>query len=69
METMTTISISTELRDKIKEFGQKGDSYDTILNKWYESAVKTQLSNILFDESDSISIEEALNNSKNKWSE
>lgn len=69
MESMTTISISTELRDKIKEFGQKGDSYDTILNKWYESAVKTQLSNILFDESDSLSIEEALNNAKNKWSE
>ncbi len=55
----TTIAISTEIRNKIKEFGHKGESYTKILEKLYNSACERQLQELLMDSSDSISLEEA----------
>ena len=69
MNSMTTISISQSLKEKIKEFGSKGESYDSILQRWYQYAEEKQLENLLFDTKDSTPIEEALNNSRKKWSQ
>ena len=62
----TTISISEEIRDKIKEFGNKGDTYTDILAKLYESAKQRQLQDLLMDTSNCISIEEARQKLKSK---
>jgi len=62
----TTISISKEIRDKIKEFGNKGDTYTDILNKLYKSAKERQLQDLLMNEDNCIPIETALNRAKRR---
>jgi predicted CopG family antitoxin len=57
---MTTIAISKEVRDKIKEFGNKGESYSEIVEKLYQSACERQIEEILMDTSDCVDIEEAI---------
>ena len=63
----TTIAISTEIRDRIKEFGNKGDTYDEILARLLNNAKERQLQELLMDTSDSVPIEEALERAKKKW--
>lgn len=63
----TTIAISNNIRDKIKEFGQKGETYDEILARLLESAKNRQLQELLMDETNCIPIEEALARAKKKW--
>jgi predicted CopG family antitoxin len=55
----TTISISKEVRDKIKEFGHKGETYEVILERLYNSAKERQLQDLLMDDSDCITLKEA----------
>ena len=55
----TTISISTEIRDKIKEFGHKGETYEVILERLYDSAKERQLYDLLMNENDCITLKEA----------
>ena len=55
----TTISISKEVRDKIKEFGHKGETYEVILERLYNSAKERQLQDLLIDDSDCITLKEA----------
>jgi len=64
----TTISISTEIRDKIKEFGKKGDTYTDILNKLYESAKQRQVQDLLMDTEGCVPIEVALNKARKRES-
>ena len=66
MET-TTIAISRQVKEGIKEFGNKGETYSEILEKLIKSAKERQLHDLLFDDKDTISIEEALSNSKKRW--
>jgi hypothetical protein len=63
----TTISISPEIRDQIKEFGNKGETYDDILTRVLNSAKERQLQELLMDETDCIPIEEALARAKKRW--
>jgi len=63
----TTISISHEIRDKIKEFGSKGDTYTNILDKLYESAKQRQLQDLLMDTKDCIPIDVALKRARKRW--
>ncbi len=63
----TTISISKDVRDKIKEFGNKGDTYDDILERLYQSAKERQLHDLLMDESGCITVSEALDKSRKRW--
>jgi predicted CopG family antitoxin len=63
----TTIAISNKIRDEIKEFGNKGETYSEIIAKLIVSAKKRQLHDLLMNEEDTISIEEAIENSKKKW--
>lgn len=63
----TTIAVSPEIRDKIKEFGNKGDTYDEILARLLTNAKERQLQELLMDTTDCIPIEEALERAKKKW--
>ena len=64
----TTISISVEIRVEIKEWGNKGETYDDILKKLLKSAKDRQLQELLMDTTDCIPIEQALKEAKKKWS-
>ena len=55
----TTISISQEVRNEIKEFGHQGETYEDILKKLLKSAKERQLQQILMDETNCITIKEA----------
>lgn len=68
MET-TTIQLSKETKAKISSFGIKGESYDEILKRLYEVAVKTQLEEFLMSEEGFVPIEEALEEAETKWPE
>lgn len=55
----TTIAISPEIRDQIKNFGNKGETYDDILARLLNSAKERQLQELLMDTKDCITIDEA----------
>ena len=63
----TTISISEDIRDQIKEFGTKGETYEEILARLLKRAKDRQLQELLMDETDCIPIESALNRAKKRW--
>ena len=63
----TTISISNEMKEKIKSIGRAGDSYDDIIRRMYNFTSKNLLMSYLYDESDSISIDEAIKRSRKRW--
>ena len=64
---ITTIQLSKELKEKIASFGQKGESYDDILNRIYALAVKEQLREFLMSREGFIPIEEARKELDKKW--
>ena len=55
----TTIAISREIRDQIKEYGNKGETYDDILARILNSAKERQLQELLMDEKGTMTIAEA----------
>ena len=63
----TTIAVSREVKEKISEFGNKGESFSDILLKLYNSAVQRQFNDFLFNEKGFIPIEEAIAEAKKKW--
>ncbi|MDO8480983.1 MAG: hypothetical protein Q7S65_04155 [Nanoarchaeota archaeon] len=63
----TTIAVSEDIRDQIKEFGQKGETYETILGRLLTSAKERQLQEILMDETDTSPIEEVMARARAKW--
>ena len=63
----TTIAVSNEIKEKIREFGNKGETYSEVLARLLESAKKRQLQDLLMNEENTVSIEEAISNSKKKW--
>lgn len=65
--TNTTIAISNELKQEISGLGNKGETYSDVIARLIMSAKKRQLQDLLMDEEDSISIEEAISNAKKKW--
>lgn len=68
MATMvTTISISTELRDKLRNLGRVGDSYEDVIRRMYEMTRKNLLLAYLYDTADSVSIDEALAEARKRW--
>jgi len=64
----TTICISKEARDKIKEFGNKGDTYTNILEKLYKSAKERQIQDLLMNTDNCLTIAEARKRLKSKKS-
>ena len=63
----TTIAITKDLKNRIVEFGNKGETYSQILERLLKSAIERQLHDILMNEEGTISIEEALAKAKKKW--
>ena len=65
--TTTTIAVSAEIRDQIKEFGNKGETYDEVLARLLNSAKERQLQELLMDETNCVTAEEALSRAKKRW--
>ncbi|MBS3106767.1 hypothetical protein J4419_03840 [Candidatus Woesearchaeota archaeon] len=63
----TTIAVSEDIRDQIKEFGHKGETYDAILGRLLTSAKERQLQELLMDETDTSPIEEVIARARAKW--
>ncbi len=63
----TTIAVSSRVRDQIKEYGHKGETYDEILERLLKSAKERQIQELLMDTSDSTTAKDALNKAKKKW--
>jgi len=63
----TTIAISTDIRNQIKEFGNKGETYEEILQRLLQSAKDRQLPELLMDSEDCVNIDEAIDRAKKKW--
>lgn len=67
MET-TTIALTREAKEKMQEFGFKGESYSDIVMRLVESARKRQLHDLLFNEEGCVTIEQAIKDAKaKKW--
>ena len=66
---ITTIQLSKKMKDKIASFGQKGESYDEIIRRIYNLAIKEQLREFLMSDEGYIPIEEAIKEAENKWPE
>ena len=65
----TTIAINPKVKAEIDQFGIKGESYSEIISRLIKSAKERQLNDLLMNEDDCISIEEALANAKKRWQE
>ena len=63
----TTIAISEDLKEGIKEFGIKGETYSEILVRILKSAKKRQFQDLLMSEEGTTPIEEALSKAKKRW--
>jgi len=55
----STIQISKDVKDKIKSFGSKDETYEEIITKLYDIAVKQQLREFLMSSDDTVTLEEA----------
>jgi hypothetical protein len=62
----TTIQIDHETKERIKTFGLKGETYQDIINRLYNIAVKSQLRELLMSQK-SIPIDDAIARHKKKW--
>ena len=63
----TTIQLSKETKSLIGTFGTKEDTYEDIIKKMYDLAVKEQLREFLLSSEDAIPIDEAIERAKKKW--
>ena len=63
----TTIAVSKEVKEKISEFGNKGETFSDILLKLYNSAVQRQLNDFLFSEKGFVPIEDAIAEAEKRW--
>ncbi len=70
MDSMaTTISISEDMKEKLKDLGRAGDSYEDVIRRMYEVTRKHILLAYLYDESDSVSIDKAIAEARKRWPE
>jgi len=56
---VSTIQLSKQTKELISSFGTKEDTYETIVKRMYNMAVKDQLREFLMSSENSIPIEEA----------
>lgn len=64
----TTISISEDTRDKIKEFGLKGETYDDIIIRLYKNASVNYLRDFLYEDNKKyMKLSDAIKRAKDKW--
>ena len=65
----STIQISKETKTLISSFGSKEDSYEDIIKRIYNLAVKEQLREFLMSSENCVPIEEAIKEAEEKWPE
>jgi predicted CopG family antitoxin len=63
----TTISLSEDMKLKLKNIGRTGDSYEDVIRRMYEMTRKNILLTYLYDTTDSIPIDEAIAQAREKW--
>ena len=63
----TTISISNEMKEKLRNLGKAGDTYDDIIRRMYGATSASLLLSYLYDESDSVTIDEAIKEARKRW--
>lgn len=63
----TTISISDDMKAKLKNIGRAGDSYEDVIRRMYEMTRKNILLTYLYDTNDGIPIDEAIAQAREKW--
>ncbi len=63
----TTISISVDLKEKIRNLGRAGDSYEDVIRRMYEMTRRNLLMTYIYDLSDSVTIDEAIAEARKKW--
>ena len=64
---ITTIQLSKEMKEQLASFGNKNDTFETILRRVYNLAVKEQLRDFLMSSEGFISIDEAIDRHNKKW--
>jgi len=67
MGNITTIAVTNEVKNEIMEFGLKGETYSDILKRLIVSAKKRMLHDLLMDETNTVTIEEAIERAKKRW--
>ncbi|HIG95129.1 MAG: hypothetical protein QT05_C0050G0022 [archaeon GW2011_AR13] len=66
---MSTIQVSEETKKLISTFGLKGESFETIIRRLYERAVKDQARQFLMSSENCISLDEFKKEIDKKWPE
>lgn len=64
---ITTIQVSNEMKAKLGTFGSKGETYDTIIRRVYDLAVKEHLRQFLMSSEGYISLDEFKKEIDKKW--
>lgn len=64
---VTTIQISEEMKNRIASFGSKNETYEQILERIYDLAVKAQIREFLMSSDGTVTIEEARKEVEKKW--
>ncbi len=64
---ISTIRVSEKLKENLRNLGRAGDSFEDIISRMYALTKKNLLMAYLYDESDSVPIEEALKRAKAKY--
>ncbi|MFH1591189.1 MAG: hypothetical protein ABIC95_04645 [archaeon] len=55
----TTISITINLKERLRDLGRTGDTYNDVIEKMYALTRKNLLTAYLYDTSDTMTIDEA----------
>jgi hypothetical protein len=63
----TTIALSKELKERICEFGNKGESFSNILERLLKSAEQRLFQDLLMSRDGCVTIEEAIREAEGKW--
>lgn len=64
---MTTIQISKETKALISTFGSKEDTYEDIIKRMYDMAVKAQLRELLMSSNTTMPIDDAIKQARQRW--
>ncbi len=54
----TTISLSNEMKENLKNLGRAGESYEDVIRRMYELTRKQIMMQYLYDTSDSMTLDE-----------
>ena len=66
-EKNTTIAIPMGVKERIQEYGLKGESYAEILERLLKSAHERLLRDVLMNEEGCVSIEQAMAEAEKRW--